>query len=79
MSTASPYLKIESGIPLPIIGKQTGRLKYNWPAMKVGDSMLLPSRSAAASGHIWARNNGCKFVVRKMQQQPFGYRVWRVA
>lgn len=74
--TVKPLL-IEKGVPLPRRG--TGSPKYNWHAMKIGDSQLVPTLSAVRAAYFWGARHGAKFETRKMVEKPFGYRVWRVA
>lgn len=74
---------IEHGIPAPPIPEYRGRSgrppKYDWARLNVGDSVLLPDRSAAHTGLAYALKNRLVFTVKKQTGERRGWRVWRVA
>lgn len=68
--------EIEKGVPVP---EQTGRgrsLKYPFPDMEIGDSILTETRSAFHAASNWAsrQKNGWKFISKKVEG---GFRIWR--
>jgi hypothetical protein len=70
-------IEIDKGIPVAPEG--SGRAKYPWSAMEIGDSFV----TAAKSTHIHSMVNaagkryGFKFVCRRTDQDS--YRIWRIA
>lgn len=71
--------KIEKGVPLP--PKRTGRPgmeTYPFREMKVGDSILLRTKTSAVQV-TWAKATGWKFTVRRLPEDGGKARIWRVA
>lgn len=79
-----PEYKIESGIPIPDVGRGRGpESKYPFAKMKVGDSFFYEgsrSRLSAAAFRFCAFwKNGEKFSTRSsIENGVKGFRVWRV-
>lgn len=69
-------IKIDKGIPMP-----TGRVKYPFAQMKVGDSFAFPIRnrsSVAMSAINYAlKHDGTKFTVSAKRGATEG-RCWRI-
>jgi hypothetical protein len=73
-------IPIDKGIPLPALRKsdpdrdwkKSGRYKYPWTEMEVGDSFLSPKRPCLS---IQSLMDGRRYTQRKVNK---GYRVWRI-
>ena len=74
--------KVEQGIPMPRQG--SGRPKYPWRRLKVGQSFLVPCaeqdlgdlmNSLTRCGHSVGATTGFKFALRTIYG---GIRVWRI-
>jgi hypothetical protein len=67
--------KIDKNVPIP---ENSGRNKYPWVKLEVGDSFVCPKDISSAafqsSGRQWAKRNKVKFVFRNTDE---GCRVWR--
>lgn len=74
---------IEKGIPIPPQPEYPARsgrpLKYNWPDLAPGDSVLVPSQGVARSATNYAIVHGRVFTIEKQVNGQRGWRVWRVA
>jgi hypothetical protein len=73
---------IEKDVPIPPGNYRNGGrplLRYGWPRLEIGDSVVVDTMAAAKSAREWGMRHGCKFVVRKQAERPYGFRVWRVA
>lgn len=74
---------IDTDIPIPTDtmhrGRNANRLKYPWPGMCVGDSILVSDRyqglAAAACAASWGKRRGKSFTSRFSAE---GVRIWRV-
>jgi hypothetical protein len=85
MTMATPYYRVEPGVPIPqIVGPATMRGLpkphiYPFADMQVGDSFLVPEgcgQRARQAATAFARRHGVKFLVAATDA---GRRVWRVA
>lgn len=74
-------LKIEKGVPVPVMANGQRRARYPWADMKIGESVFFPRdrfeysnvRSAAT---LWCiRHPDFKFQTHR---NPEGVRVWRI-
>lgn len=65
-------IKIDKNVPIP---KNSGRGKYPWTDMEVGDSFCIPTMSISM-GAVNERYKPKTFIMRKVDD---GYRVWRTA
>jgi hypothetical protein len=74
---------IERDVPIPPGNYRNGGrarpLRYDWPRLEVGDSVVVGTMAAVKSAREWSLRRGFKFVVRKQASRPYGFRVWRVA
>ena len=83
MSGAFPY-QIDRGVPVPppLPWQGAGRPpKADWSVLQVGDSCLVPSRSAARTAYTYMYTHpGTVFRVHKrgLDDDERGWRVWRV-
>lgn len=70
-------MKIEKNIPIP--GVNTGKYKYPWKSMDVGDSIFVPEQKilggAYSSAKAYGRKFGKKFSARSVDS---GIRIWRI-
>lgn len=77
--------QIDKDIPVPPLPKSAGRkqgktrLKYPWPDMEVGDSILVPDvtlETLKTAALAWAKRQGLpwKFTARSNIR---GVRIWR--
>lgn len=66
-------IKIDKNVPIPPAGQGRPR-KYPFDEMDVGDSFFSGSIASVESS-AYSRNDGKKFVLRKVRG---GVRVWRV-
>lgn len=69
--------KIEKGIPLP--RRSAANKKYDFGAMKIGDSMLcagVEPKEVRGVAHAAGKREGMKFATRTVEG---GVRVWRIA
>ena len=71
-------MKIAKNIPIPKLEGKGRNLKYPWPDMEVGDSILIDYKGATGAAVAWAKRqgNGHKFAYRPAGEK---FRVWRVA
>lgn len=81
---------VETGIPIPP-GQRTGKAKYPFPEMKVGDSFFVPAgesdgKRVGMAAFCFARDlakknpdDQRKFCTRTTKTQPRGVRCWRIA
>ena len=68
-------IKIDKGIPLPMLSTRSGSVGRIFQTMQNGDSFLTRQKIAALYGR--ARMFGCKICVRKTDN-PGEFRVWRI-
>ena len=68
--------KISKNIPVPDYAGPGGPSKYPWHKMEIGDSILVPSVTAVASGHQYGKRHGMKFNARKLSDGT--HRIWRI-
>ena len=73
MSETQPP-KIEKGIPIP--KEKYGKTKAILNAMAIGDSMLLPNKTAASMRAV-AWEQGIKACTRKVSETET--RIWRMS
>ncbi len=69
--------KIDKGVPLPK-RQVKGTTKYPWPALKVGESFLIPGGSLTnlrSSCSAAGKRYNMKFTARLVDG---GVRIWRV-
>jgi len=76
--------KIEKNIPIP---EGRSRIKYPWPDMDVGDSVLIQAeekeplhklrRKIWQYPHYYGKKNGKKFKTM-LDHEANGVRVWRI-
>ena len=75
---ANGEIKIQKNIAMP--KNRTGRPKYPWKELKIGESFLFPEGLSNGGMHSNAQATGRrinrKFSIRKT---PEGYRCWRIA
>lgn len=64
---------IEKNVPLP---RGSGRAKYPFAEMAVGDSIVVEAKGLSAAHH-YGRRNGVRFTVRRLGDGTV--RVWRTA
>lgn len=72
-------ITIDKDIPLPPDDNRGRKMKYPFPLMEVGDSILLGTcrRSSASSiAHRYAAKTDKKFTMRTVT--PDSIRIWRV-
>lgn len=75
-------ITVQKKVPMPPIIRRgmngTGRPKYPWAAMEIGDSFAFPTNIGRQSyaAAIQASKGGKKFRVARYEQH---YRCWRVA
>lgn len=80
-------MKIEKGIPAPVVKPRAKRQNWPFSKMEIGDSVLIDRKSglpidrAQNVCHVYARQRAirgheCKFVTRTVDA---GVRIWRVA
>jgi hypothetical protein len=78
-----PDFVIEKGIPAPprpSYRDRAGRpALYDWDQMEPGDSVLMPTRSAAWTAYTFGARHGRVFQVEKRSVGERGWRVWRTA
>ena len=76
---ANGEIKIQKNIAMPK-NLGTGRPKYPWKELEVGESFLFPEGLGESGIHSNAQSTGKrlnrKFAIRKT---PEGYRCWRIA
>lgn len=71
-------IKIDKGVPIPAARWSTGKRKYPFPDMEIGDSFFTESSqdTVGSSVTIYSRFNNKKFTTRS---ENGGTRVWRIA
>lgn len=72
-------IKIEKGIPIPRIKRNSSKVDYPFEKLKIGDSFKLRDGDYFRSGQLKAAISKAlkiKLIVRTMKSGP---RIWRVA
>ena len=68
--------KIEKSVPTPVSEGRGRPMKYPWPDMAVGDSILFPTDRGYRAAFSYGKRHGKKFVMRT---EGGKVRVWRTA
>lgn len=71
-------IKIDKGVPIPAAQWGTGKRKYPFPCMEIGDSFFTDTKqeTVVSSVTTYAIFNNKKFTTRS---ENGGTRVWRIA
>lgn len=72
---AATEFVVEHGVPLPPPGERQGGVAATFRKMRVGDSVVMPSKKRSCIFSV-AKATGIRATVRRIDDKSF--RVWRI-